>query len=37
MSLRSRAAEFEEGSRMVTVAKCRDGAIAEQPIWAWGA
>lgn len=26
--------EFEDGSRMVTVAKWRDGAIAEEYIWA---
>lgn len=25
--------EFENGSRMVTVAKWRDGAIAEEYIW----
>jgi hypothetical protein len=25
---------FEDGSRMVTVAKWRDGAIAEEYIWA---
>jgi hypothetical protein len=25
--------EFEDGSRMVTVAKWRDGAIAEEHIW----
>jgi hypothetical protein len=25
--------EFEDGSRMVTVAKWRDGAIAEEYIW----
>ncbi len=25
--------EFENGSRMVTVAKLRDGAIAEEYIW----
>jgi len=26
--------EFENGARMVTVAKWRDGAIAEEYIWA---
>ena len=26
--------EFENGARMVTVAKWRDGAIAEECIWA---
>lgn len=26
--------EFEDGSRMVTVARWRDGAIAEEYIWA---
>jgi hypothetical protein len=25
--------QFEDGSRMVTVAKWRDGAIAEEYIW----
>jgi hypothetical protein len=25
--------EFEDGTRMVTVAKWRDGAVAEEYIW----
>jgi hypothetical protein len=33
-AMKAYVGEFEDGSRMVTVAKWRDGAIVEEYIWA---